>query len=174
MMREVFSRRLEKGILPDVFIVDGGIAQVNTVLEVLKEFQIQKPVVGIAKSKELSRGNFKNKDIIKSEERLFIPGRANPYILKKCPSLFKIVVQMRDEAHRFSRKLHHKAESDKLFNSWVDEIKGINDETRKKILSMSTITKEEIRKLTIEEIIEYFQLKPKDAAAIYNYLKKPS
>jgi excinuclease ABC subunit C len=53
MMREVISRRLDNGDLPDVFVVDGGVAQVNTVCAVLRELNIELPVVGIAKSREV-------------------------------------------------------------------------------------------------------------------------
>lgn len=115
MMREVFLRRLKYGNFPDVFVVDGGKAQVNTVVKVLEELEVDVPVVGIAKARDLSRGNYKAEQISKSEERLIIPGRSNPYILNKCPSLYRIIVQLRDEAHRFSRKLHHKAEEKRLF-----------------------------------------------------------
>src|SRR5690606_18878787 len=48
MMKEVFERRLLRGNLPDVFIVDGGVAQVNTTKKVLEDFEIEIPVVGIA------------------------------------------------------------------------------------------------------------------------------
>ena len=115
MMKEVFLRRLKYKNFPDVFLVDGGRAQVNTVIEILRELEVDVPVVGIAKARDLDSGNLHVKDIRKTEERLIIPGRANPYILNKCQSLFRIMVQMRDEAHRFSRKLHHKAEEDRLF-----------------------------------------------------------
>jgi excinuclease ABC subunit C len=115
MMKEVFLRRLKYKKFPDVFLIDGGRAQVNTVVEVLRELEVDVPVVGIAKARDLESGNLHVKDVKKSEERLIIPGRANPYILNKCQSLFRIMVQMRDEAHRFSRKLHHKAEEDRLF-----------------------------------------------------------
>lgn len=115
MMRELIERRSDNGNLPDVFIVDGGIGQVNVFKEALKEFKIDIPVIGIAKQKTLrSREGFKQVDIKKSEERLIIPGRVNPYFLNQNRSLFKIIVQMRDEAHRFSRKLHHKAEEKRI------------------------------------------------------------
>jgi excinuclease ABC subunit C len=111
MMKEVIERRLDNGNLPDVFIVDGGMGQVNIFKEALKEFKIEIPVVGIAKSKTIrSKLGFKQEEIKKSEERLIIPGRTNPYMLNNNRSLFKIIVQMRDEAHRFSRRLHHKTE----------------------------------------------------------------
>ncbi|MBY0414729.1 MAG: excinuclease ABC subunit UvrC [Bdellovibrionales bacterium] len=117
MMRELIIRRSDNGSLPDVFIVDGGLGQVNIFKEALKELKIAIPVVGIAKSKNVrTKDGFKSEDIKKSEERLVIPGRTNPYFLNQNRSLFKIIVQMRDEAHRFSRKLHHKEETKRVFN----------------------------------------------------------
>lgn len=115
MMRELIIRRSDNGSLPDVFIVDGGMGQVNIFKEALKELSINIPVIGIAKSKTLrSKEGFKQVEIKKSEERLIIPGRSNPYFLNQNRSLFKIIVQMRDEAHRFSRKLHHKEEKKRV------------------------------------------------------------
>lgn len=115
MMKELITRRLDNGKLPDVFIVDGGLGQVNVFREALKEFQIQIPVVGIAKSKVLKgKENFKQVDLKRSEERLIIPERKNPYFLSQNKSLFKIITQMRDEAHRFSRRLHHHHETKRV------------------------------------------------------------
>lgn len=115
MMKELITRRLDNGKLPDVFIVDGGLGQVNVFREALKEFQIQIPVVGIAKSKVLKgKENFKQADLKRSEERLIIPERKNPYFLSQNKSLFKIITQMRDEAHRFSRRLHHHHETKRV------------------------------------------------------------
>jgi excinuclease ABC subunit C len=120
MMRELIIRRSDNGSLPDVFIVDGGMGQVNIFREALRELNIAIPVVGIAKSKNIrTKEGFKSEDIKKSEERLIIPGRSNPYFLNQNRSLFKIIVQMRDEAHRFSRKLHHKEETKRVFNKKV-------------------------------------------------------
>ncbi len=117
MMKELITRRSDNGNLPDVFIVDGGQGQVSMFREVLREVNITIPVIGIAKSKVVrSKEGFKNEDIKKSEERLIIPGRSNPYMLNQNRSLYKIIVQMRDEAHRFSRKLHHKEEKKRVFN----------------------------------------------------------
>lgn len=115
MMKELITRRLDNGKLPDVFIVDGGLGQVNVFREVLKEFHIPIPVVGIAKSKVLKgKESFKQVEIKRSEERLIIPERKNPYFLNQNKSLFKIIIQMRDEAHRFSRRLHHHHETKRV------------------------------------------------------------
>lgn len=124
MMRELIMRRSDNGNLPDVFIVDGGLGQVNIFKEALKELNIVIPVVGIAKSKNVrTKDGFKSEDIKKSEERLIIPGRSNPYFLNQNRSLFKIIVQMRDEAHRFSRKLHHKEETKRVLGTNKTRVK---------------------------------------------------
>lgn len=130
MMQELFSRRLEHGDFPDVFVIDGGLGQVNAVTQILKEKNVDIPVVGIAKSK--TESDIQNAEINKSEERLVISGRLNPYVLAKTPSLFRIIVQMRDEAHRFSRKLHHHAESVRLFGK---KAKKMNKKTNKRASS---------------------------------------
>lgn len=118
MMKELIIRRSDNGSLPDVFIVDGGLGQVNVFKEALKELKIAIPVIGIAKSKNVrTKDGFKHEDIKKSEERLIIPGRTNPYFLNQNRSLYKIIVQMRDEAHRFSRKLHHKEETKRVLGT---------------------------------------------------------
>ncbi len=169
MMREVITRRLDNGDLPDVLVIDGGVAQVNTVTAVLAELKIELPVVGIAKSREIS-GSFQSREIDRTEERLIIPGRANPYILTKCPPLFKIIVSMRDEAHRFSRKLHHKAESKRVFSTWLDEIKGLGEETKRKILSQLSMTRGELKAYTVNDLMNYFGIKAPQAKALWTHL----
>lgn len=170
MMREVFQRRIKYKKLPDVFIVDGGIAQVNTVKAVLDELEIQVPVVGIAKARNLTSGNLRAKEDHKSDERLIIPGRTNPYILSKCPSLYRIVVQMRDEAHRFSRRLHHKTEKKRILKSWVDEVKGIGPKTKQRILQHLSLPQSELRKLNVKELEDSLGIELKHAKILYEFL----
>ncbi|MFZ8933963.1 MAG: excinuclease ABC subunit UvrC [Bacteriovoracaceae bacterium] len=144
MLREVLKRRIKHGKLPDVFVVDGGKGQVGTFCAVLEDAGIEIPVVGIAKSK--------TKKGLKTEERLIIPKRVNPYVLKKNRSLLKIITSMRDEAHRFSRKLHHKKEKSRLLSSWLDEIKGVGPATKQKILNLFKNPREEIADMGVEEL----------------------
>ena len=70
-------------------------------------------IIGIAK--ERSESDFQRMAVKKSDERLIIPGQLNPIALKKYRALMMILVQMRDEAHRFSRKLHHHQEKKRIF-----------------------------------------------------------
>lgn len=170
MMREVITRRMDNGDLPDVLVIDGGVAQVNTVTAVLRELQIEMCVVGIAKSKDLTTGDLRATEVVRSEERLIIPGRTNPYILSKCPPLFKIIVSMRDEAHRFSRKLHHKAESKRVLSTWLDEVKGLGEDTKKKILSQLSMSQDELRAYTVNDLMNYFGIKSPQAKALWTHL----
>ena len=170
MMREVITRRMDNGDLPDVLVIDGGVAQVNTVTAVLRELQIEMCVVGIAKSKDLTSGDLRATEVVRSEERLIIPGRTNPYILTKCPPLFKIIVSMRDEAHRFSRKLHHKAESKRVMSTWLDDVKGLGAETKKQILTSLSMTKEELKAYTVNDLVNYFGIKNPQAKALWTHL----
>ncbi len=173
MMKELLARRVKHGNLPDVFIIDGGVGQVNTVKKVLQEAEIDLPVIGIAKSKTLSHSKkFQRKDVEKSDERLVIPGRANPYILSKNPSLFKIIVQMRDEAHRFSRRLHHKQENKRVLNSWVDEIYGIGRITRNEILKSLVHSPQELADMNLTQISRSLGVNIPVARKIKNYLKR--
>lgn len=95
-MREIASRRLknlEKWGKPNLIIVDGGLGQVKIFNAACKEFAI--PVVGIAKH----------------PDRLVFPdGRK---VRLTGPTL-QLVSRIRDEAHRFARRLHHKLLSKNL------------------------------------------------------------
>lgn len=172
MMKELMRRRIPKGNLPDVFIVDGGKGQVSSLLEVLREENIDIPVCGIAKSKSGKKDSFKSLSVSKTEERLIIPGRVNPYILSKNMSLFRIITQMRDEAHRFSRRLHHKKEKGRVITSWLDEIDGIGPKTRQKILKKMDLSIDELAELSVMELRTKFELTEKIAINIFEYLKQ--
>lgn len=172
MMKELMRRRLPKGKLPDVFIVDGGKGQVSALLEVLKEEGEKIPVVGIVKSRSGKSQSFRDVSVMKSEERLIIPGRVNPYILSKNMSLYRIVTQMRDEAHRFSRRLHHKKEKGRIITSWLDEIEGIGPKTREKILKRMDVRIEMLSGLSVEELMGKFGVNKKQAIRIQDYLKQ--
>jgi excinuclease ABC subunit C len=169
MMEEVLKRRLEHGELPDVFIVDGGKGQLSSFRKVLEEAGLDIPICAIAKSK--AKGEFKDEVIQKSEERLFIPNRANPYLLAKNKSLFRIITQMRDEAHRFSRKLHHKAEEKRTFSSWVDQVEGVGPKMKKNILKNIRLGPTDLSRLEPEEISKELEVSLKIAKNILKVLR---
>ena len=89
-MREIARRRV-KNInnwdKPDLIIVDCGLGQVKIFNQEFKKFKI--PVVGIAKH----------------PDRLVFPNGKKVRLLG---DVLNIIARIRDEAHRFARRLHHK------------------------------------------------------------------
>ena len=169
MMKEVASRRADNGRLPDVFIIDGGKGQVSAFKRGLSGAALNVPIIGIAKSK--TKSSFKSKALASSEERLIIPGQKDSVILPKGSALFRVLTQMRDEAHRFSRRLHHHKESGKLIKSWLDEVPGVGEKTKNKILSIEGSNLVEIEKLSTEELMNKFGISIKVAKNILHFLK---
>lgn len=95
-MREISKRRIKnlaKWDKPDLIIVDGGLGQVKIFNDEFTDFDI--PVVGIAKH----------------PDRLIFPDGLKVRLTGKSLSL---VSRIRDEAHRFARRLHHKLISKNL------------------------------------------------------------
>jgi len=169
MMKEVLSRRIDNGNLPDVFIVDGGKGQLSTFLAVLEENKIDIPVCAIAKAK--TKGSFDSSQIEASEERLFIPGRSNPFFLTKNKSLFRIITTMRDEAHRFSRRLHHKGEKKRVMSSWVDQIEGVGPKNKKIILENLEHSPSELSRMDPDEIATHLKVSRRIAINILKVVK---
>lgn len=100
-MSEVLRRRVRDntlGPLPDLFIIDGGKGQLAAAKNILKENNIEKDIISIAKGE-------KRKGL---EDCIYMPGRKNPLALSRASSVFKEIVRMRDEAHRFAVSSHRK------------------------------------------------------------------
>jgi excinuclease ABC subunit C len=95
MIREVVTRRFrrldEEGrVFPDVLLIDGGVGQLNAAGAALAGLGVKPPVV-------LS--------LAKEEETVFREGRVVPF-QKSSPAL-RLLMYVRDEAHRFAQHYHH-------------------------------------------------------------------
>lgn len=170
MMKEVIERRVKKGKLPDLLILDGGKGQVGVVSRLLADLKIQIPIVGIAKSK--TKNNFRQSKINATTERLVIPGRKNDYELSQSMSLFRLITLMRDEAHRFSRRLHHKKEKQQQFSSFLDDISGIGPKTKERVLEKLDKSWNEYAKMSILDLSIAFEIEEDKASAIKEKLSK--
>jgi excinuclease ABC subunit C len=96
MLREVLARRFQnKWTKPDIILIDGGWGQVNVAGEILREFNLKIPVLGIAKG--ITR---------KKDELIF--GRENLELGRLAGQYKDIFVAIRDEAHRFAIRYHRK------------------------------------------------------------------
>lgn len=132
-MKEVLLRRFNHSEweLPHLIVVDGGKGQLNKAVQALKEMAYTIPVASLAKAKTTS--DFENEEIQSSDERFFLPGRQNPVIFKRNSEAFRILTQLRDEAHRFAITFHRKLRHKQSLSSVLDRIPGLGDK-RKKIL----------------------------------------
>ena len=102
MIKEVLSRRFKhtEWPYPDLILIDGGKPQLNIVKQ-----QCARP--GLAQIKGVA--------LAKKENKLFIEGRKKPILLKSLPrEIFNLILQLRDEAHRFAIAYHRKLRTKSL------------------------------------------------------------
>ena len=95
MLKEVLSRRFNhpEWPFPDLVLIDGGKAQLNAAISVAKTYKLKAKITSLAK---------KNNE-------LYIEGNKRPVLLKNLPrETSNLLLQLRDEAHRFAISYHHK------------------------------------------------------------------
>jgi excinuclease ABC subunit C len=100
-LKEVLTRRLKDqklGPLPDLFVVDGGRAHLASLEKILRELNVSSDIIGIAKGRRRR----------KLEDLIYLPNRKNPLYLPKSSPVYKELLRMRDEAHRFAVHSHRK------------------------------------------------------------------
>jgi len=132
-MREVLLRRfsIKKGEKhfpdPDLLMVDGGKGQLNTALAVLKELKIagKFAVIGIAK---------KNKENGEKQDKIYLPGRANPVNFQQHAGQLQLLEKIRDEAHRRAVSFHRKRRNSRSLHSVLDDIDGIGPKRKATLL----------------------------------------
>src|SRR5215470_7805648 len=125
-IQEVVLRRYrdtEDLARPDLILIDGGLGQLAAAMEGLKEAgQPSMAVIGLAKA----RGE--------KDERIFLPGRKNPIMLRANSPATHLVQRIRDEAHRFALTFHRKLRSKVLLTSQLDQIIGVGEIRRASLL----------------------------------------
>ena len=84
-MYEVLSRRLKRAVAegeyPDLWVIDGGKGQLNVALEVLREFKLLDQIDVISLAKQHVLNDPRERAVVKSEERVFLPNRKDPIVL---------------------------------------------------------------------------------------------
>ena len=108
MLAEVVRRRYsrilkEKGVLPDLLLIDGGKGQLQAAVKQLEYLHLKLPVVSIAKPRNITLANG-------------LRGRKDEYIYSSCKShhlkfledtpAINLIRRVRDEAHRFALAYH--------------------------------------------------------------------
>jgi len=139
-------------IRPDLIIIDGGKAQFNTISRILDQ-------KGIDTIDILS--------IAKKEEMIFCRRYQNGIKFDLDSEILRVLIRLRDEAHRFAVKYHRKLRDSYMTNSLLDEIKGIGQKKKAYILD-NVDSIEVLKEISIEDIMNIKGISYKDAVNIYN------
>lgn len=86
--------------IPDLIIVDGGKAQLNAAVRILKKRKLEIPLIAISKGLGLRSSV--------APDKLFFPGEKKPLELPLASPALHLVKRVRDEAHRFAIGYHRK------------------------------------------------------------------
>ena len=163
-MREVLERRYTKminteAIKPDVVLIDGGKGQLGVAKKVMSELGlIDIFLVGVTKGEKRKSGN----------ETLHM---ANGDILENIDTNnvgFQLIIQIRDEAHRFAITGHRARRKKSRFTSSLEEIEGIGQTKRRNLLVYFGGI-QGIKEANIPELLLVEGINVKLAENIYNY-----
>ena len=146
VIRRRFSRYLEQrseekpskrfAYPPNLVVIDGGKGQLNRAVEVMDELGIDDvTVVSLAKRME----------------EVFVPGRADPIVIPRGTEALYLLQQIRDEAHRFALTYHRLRRGKKMTRSVLDDVPGLGETRRKKVLKYFGSVKK-MRQATLEEL----------------------
>jgi len=122
MMRETVERYLQhaegSGMrLPDLLLVDGGLPQLNSALQLKREKGYNVHVAGLAK---------------RLEELYLEDGRV--VSLPRNSSGLHLMQHLRDEAHRFAQRYHHNLRAKRIGDTRLNSIKGVGRVTASRLL----------------------------------------
>lgn len=173
-MREILTRRFNHGLdeikaiqqrdlklsagkfstFPDLIMMDGGKGQVNVALEVLQSLNIDIPVCGLVKDdKHQTRGIIYNN---------------NELIINKGSNLMQLIRRIQDEVHRFAITYHRSLRDKRTLHSVLDDIPYVGEKRRRALL-MKFGSVDNIKKASMQELLETQSIDKKSAESIYNY-----
>lgn len=154
------SGELEKGKekflpRPDLILVDGGKGHVSAVKEIIELFEENIPVFGLVKD-----DNHQTRGLTDENKEIY---------LSKDDELFKFISCMQDEVHRFAINTFRKKHESKTVSSILENIGGIGEAKRKKLLKYFGSI-EKIKKASINEL--EIVVDKQSAENIWNYFNK--
>ncbi len=164
-MRETLKRRVEHlsdttgsfSKAPDLILLDGGMAHVSAVKDVLYELGVDIPVFGMVKDE-----HHKTRTLVTESDEISIA---------KEQSVFVFVYKLQEEVHRFSVSKMDNAKRKTLKRSSLENIKGIGSAKSKAVLNHFK-TLSALREASIDEIIKVKGISRSDAEKILEYLKE--
>ncbi len=127
-MRETIRRRLTEyregnerfAVLPDLFLIDGGSVHAAAAAEIVREFGLETPVLGMVKDD-------------KHRTRALAAPDGRELGLEGNPSAFALIGRIQEETHRFAVEYQRKLRS-RGIGSELDRIPGIGEKRRGELL----------------------------------------
>jgi len=174
MLSEVLGRRFRQDVvdregLPDLVVVDGGIGQLNAVRAIINDLGLEGrfDLASLAKSRVES--DMAGVSLQKSNERIFLPGRRNPVVLRQNSAPLLLLAAIRDEAHRFAIGYHRKLRGKGSSTSAIEEIPGIGAKRRNALLRHFG-SLQRLGEAGLEELSAVEGMSRRSAAAVYRWL----
>lgn len=163
-MREVTRRRYTRLLkenlpLPDLIIIDGGKGHIHAVKDVLEnELGLDLPICGLAKDEK-----HRTSELLFGEPLEIIQ-------LGRNSQEFYLLQRIQDEVHRFAITFHRQLRGKTVFKSVLDDISGVGEQRKKKILNHFGSIKK-LKEATIEDLLT-INIPKNVAENIYNYLQE--
>ena len=159
-MKEVVNRRYSRLLaegepLPQLIVIDGGRGQLHFAMEALHELGIADKVCAVGLAKRL--------------EEIIRPGDPYPLFLDKNSTSLKVLMQIRDEAHRFGITHHRNLRSKSQIGSQLAEIPGVGEATAARLLTRFKSVKR-IKEASLNDLEEVVGRKV--AANVYDYFNE--
>jgi excinuclease ABC subunit C len=108
----------------------------------------------------------------RTPERVFLPGRKDPVVLRQNSAELFLLVRLRDEAHRFAVEFHRKLRRARNLRSVLEEIPGVGEGRRKSLLRhFGSLRK--VREASPEEIARVPGFGAAQARAVHDFLRRP-
>lgn len=160
-MKEVIYRRyyrllMEQKEMADLIIVDGGLGQIKIAKEVINSLNLSVHICGLSKDDKHSTA-------------MLLDENGNQVPIDTKSPLFFLLTRMQDEVHRYAISFHRQVRSKSLFSSILDEVEGIGEARKKKLLNHFKSVKK-MKEASLEELEAVI---PKNTAAkLYEVLHK--
>jgi excinuclease ABC subunit C len=133
VMRRRFSEGPKRDPMPDLLVIDGGLGQLAAARAVLEEIGLgEMAVIGLAKER-IAQDPIA-REIQKRPDRVFLPNRKNPVILRSNSTALFLLQRVRDEAHRFANTYHRKLRKKARLVSRLDAVPGVGPQRRRALL----------------------------------------
>jgi excinuclease ABC subunit C len=175
-MRELLTRRaksFEKNPPPELWLIDGGAAQLKIAKEIIDSSGANIDILAIAKEKidaKAHRAKGKAKDKIYFQWKMENgKWKIDKLELSEKDKRLQFLQMLRDEAHRFAIEFHRKTKRKKDTQIDLLNIKGIGKAKMTKLLNYFG-TFENIKNASFEELKSV--LNEKDAKVIIDFFKR--